>query len=173
MRYFSALFVIFFLVPSFSFAASSDIGPHVGKKAPAFELNDLTGKKHSLSGYAGKAVLLNFWASWCGPCKAEMPSLNALYGEFKDSGLVVVAVSIDSSEEPVKSFISEKGLTFPVLMDPEKEVYFDDYAIFALPTSFLIDADGVIREKFMGEIQWDAPAVKQRVARTLPAGGKR
>lgn len=102
-----------------------------------------------------------------------MPSLNALHGEFKDSGLVVLAVSIDSSEEPVKSFISEKRLTVPVLMDPEKEVCFDDYAVFALPTTFQIDADGVIREKFMGEIQWDSPAVRQRITRYLPPGGKR
>jgi peroxiredoxin len=172
MRILSAFLVALLLVPSFAVASSSDVGPNIGKKAPSFELNSLDGKKVGLSDYSGKVVLLNFWASWCGPCKAEMPSLNALYTELKDRDFVVLAVSIDSSEGPVRSFRTEKGLAFPILMDPEKEVYFDDYAVFALPTSFLIDADGVVREKFMGEIQWDAPAVKQRIIRHLP-GGKR
>lgn len=169
---YSAL-TIFFLAFCFSAAHSADIGPHVGKRAPLFELNTTENKKVKLSDYTGKVVILNFWASWCGPCKAEMPSLNRLYQDFKDKGLVVLAVSIDRSAEAVASLKSEEGLTFSILMDPEKEVYFDDYAVVALPTTFLIDADGIIREKFMGEIKWDEPAVRQRIAAYLPAGKKR
>lgn len=165
--------LIFLLSWPFYAAHSTDIGPHVGKRAPVFELATTDNKKVKLTDYAGKAVILNFWASWCGPCRAEMPSLNRLYEDLKDKGLIVLAVSIDRSLEATTSLKSEKGLTFTILMDPEKEVYFDDYAVVALPTTFLIDAEGIIREKFIGEIKWDDPAVRQRIAAYLPSGKKR
>lgn len=167
-----SVMLIFLISCSFHAAHSADIGPHVGKRAPVFELATTDNKKVKLTDYAGKVVILNFWASWCGPCRAEMPSLNRLYEDFKDKGLVVLAVSIDRSVEAVLSLKSEKGLTFTILMDPEKEVYFDDYAVLALPTTFLIDTDGIIREKFIGEIKWDEPAVRRRIAAYLP-GKKR
>ncbi len=135
--------------------------------APLFALSDINGKKVSLSDFKGKVVLLNFWASFCGPCKAEMPSLNRLYTALKNDGFVVLAISIDPSEKPVRSFVSEKGLAFPVLMDPEKEAYFDLYAVFALPTSFLIDRNGIIVEKIMGDREWDSPEIKDKVLRVL------
>ncbi len=135
--------------------------------APAFTLPDINEKKVSLSDFKGKVVLLNFWATWCGPCRAEMPSLNRLYAAFKNDGFVALAVSIDPSEKPVKSFVSEKGLAFPVLMDPEKEAYFDLYAVFALPTSYLIDRNGIIVEKIMGDREWDSPDMKNRISSLL------
>ncbi len=137
------------------------------KPAPAFTLPDINGKKVSLSDFKDKVVLLNFWATWCGPCKAEMPSLNNLSTTFKNEGFVVLAISIDPSDKPVRSFVLEKGITFPVLMDPDKEVYFDLYAIFALPTSFLIDRNGIIVEKIMGDREWDSPEMKDKVLRVL------
>lgn len=164
---------ILFLACCCSAVYSAEIGPHVGRRAPVFELDTIENKKVKLQHYAGKVVILNFWASWCGPCKAEMPSLNRLYEELKGMGLVVLAVSIDRSVESAASLKSELGLTFPVLMDPEKEVYFDEYAVVVLPTTFLIDTEGIIRGKFVGEIKWDAPEVKQRIAAYLPASKKR
>jgi len=104
--------------------------------APDFTLNDINGKKVNLSEFKGKAVLLNFWATWCGPCRAEMPSLNNLYNEYKDKDFVVLAVSVDTSEKPVKSFARELKLTFPILMDKDKAVSFDEYAVLGLPTTF-------------------------------------
>ncbi|BCB95138.1 thiol:disulfide interchange protein [Dissulfurispira thermophila] len=139
--------------------------------APDFALNDITGKKVKLSEFRGRVILLNFWATWCGPCKAEMPSLNNLYNEFKDKGFVVLAVSVDTSEKSVKSFIKDNKLSFPVLMDKNKAVSFDDYGVLGLPTTFLIDKNGGIVEKIMGEREWDSPQIKERILKLI--GGKK
>ena len=160
------LFLFFSPLPALEAAAAGNAQESLNP-APTFELPDINGKKISLSDFKGKVVLLNFWATWCDPCKAEMPSLNNLYAAFKNEGFVVLAVSIDPSEKPVKSFVSEKGVSFPVLMDPEKEVYFDQYAVFAMPTSFLIDRKGMIAEKFMGERVWDSQEIKDKVVSVL------
>ena len=139
--------------------------------APDFTLTDIAGKKTSLAEFRGKVVLLNFWATWCGPCRAEMPSLNKLYLDLRDRGFVVLAVSIDTSDKPVKSFVAEKRLAFPVLMDKDKEVSFDLYGAMGMPTSFLIDKNGVITEKIMGEMEWDSPKMKEKILKLL--GGKK
>jgi len=146
---------------------SADTGPEVGKYATSFELSDLNGKKVSLSQWKGSVVLLNFWETSCGPCRAEMPSLKKLYEDLKDRGFVVLAISIDRSEKAVKSFVAAKGLPFPVLLDSEREVFFDQYAVFGLPTSFLIDRKGIIREKILGERDWSTPEIRDRIMTLL------
>lgn len=143
------------------------ISHEIGRPAPDFELKDINGKKVKLSEFRGKVVLLNFWATWCGPCKAEMPSLNSLYGALKDKGFVILAISVDASEKPVKSFISEKNITFPVLMDKDKEVSFDQYGVIGIPITFLMDKNGVVVEKFIGETEWDSPDIKNKVLKLL------
>jgi len=152
------------LIASYVFAQTS------GTVAPGFALSDIHGKKVSLSDFRGKVVILNFWASYCGPCKAEMPSLNKLYLELKNRGLAVIAVSVDPTEAPVLSFASENKLAFPVLMDKNKEIYFDDYASIGLPTTFIINRKGIISEKIIGEQEWDSPEIKGRILNLL--GGK-
>jgi len=142
---------------------SLDMAPETGKYAPLFTLKDLDRKDVSLSSFRGKVVLLNFWATWCGPCKSEMPSLNRLYLSFKDKGFMVIGVAIDPSEKPVRSLVSEKRIGYPVLMDKDKEVYFDDYAAFGLPISFLIDRHGVITQKIIGEQDWNSSVFKATV----------
>ncbi|MFO0753626.1 MAG: TlpA disulfide reductase family protein [Thermodesulfovibrionales bacterium] len=151
-------------VPAVRPAAAA--GP--GAAAPDFTLPDAGGKKVSLAEGKGKAILLHFWATWCGPCRAEMLSLSTLYREFRDKGLLVLAVSVDTSAKPVHAFLAEQNIPFPVLLDTEREVYFDTYAVFGLPTSFLINRDGVIAERIVGETAWDSPAVKEKVRRLLP-----
>ncbi len=169
--------LMFFLIFSPLFlaqhAALAESAEESLKPAPVFTLSDINGKKVSLSDFKGKVVLLNFWATWCGPCTAEMPSLNNLYSAFKNEGFVVLAVSIDPSEGPVRSFVSEKGILFPVLMDPDKEAYFDQYAIFALPTSFLIDRKGMIVEKIIGDRAWDSPDMKNKIVDLLKQRAQR
>ena len=165
---FTLTLLLLFLSPLFAQrAAWADSEQASLKPAPAFTLSDISGKKVSLSDFKGKVILLNFWATWCGPCTAEMPSFNRLYAAFKNDGFVVLAVSIDSSEKPVQSFVSAKGITFPVLMDPDKEAYFDLYAVFALPTSFLIDRKGMVVEKILGDREWDSPDMKKKIADLL------
>lgn len=137
------------------------------KIAPDFVLKDINGKEVRLSDFRGKVVLLNFWATWCDVCINEMDSLNKAYQNMKEKGFVVVAISIDRSEKVVKEFARHKGLNFPVLMDPEKEVYFDKYAIFGLPTSFLIDKKGYIRERYIGEKDWLSNAFTERVIKLI------
>ncbi|HET6516506.1 MAG TPA: TlpA disulfide reductase family protein [Thermodesulfovibrionales bacterium] len=155
----------------FSLAAgdtsSRNVSPEVGKYAPDFELDDVNGRRATLAEFRGKVILLNFWSTSCGPCKEEMPSLNRLYAALQAEGFVVLAISIDTSESPVRSFLSAKSISFPVLMDKDKEVYFDEYAGFGLPTSFLIDKKGLIVEKFIGPREWDSSDIKERVLKLL------
>jgi peroxiredoxin len=167
-RLFTLTLFLLFLSPLLAQpAAWADDAQGSPKPAPEFSLSDINGKKVSLSDFKGKVILLNFWATWCGPCTGEMPSLNRLYASFKNDGFMVLAVSIDPSDKPVRSFVSSKGITFPVLMDPEKEAYFDLYAVFALPTSFLIDRKGMIIAKVLGDREWDSPDMKNKIADLL------
>lgn len=147
-------------------AAAEDSSAAV-KNAPAFELRDTAGTNMSLSDFKGKIILLNFWATWCSACRAEMPGLNRLHTEFNSQGFVVLAVTIDKSEKLVRKFIAEKAIKFSVLMDPEKEVSFDQYAVMALPVSFIIDRNGVIVEQFIGERDWESAEIKDKIAKLL------
>jgi peroxiredoxin len=135
----------------------------VGDAAPDFVLKDLAGKTVRLSDYRGKVVLLNFWGTFCPPCRAEMPSLNAIYQTMKDQGFVVLALSLDHSEGPVRSLVENTKLDFPVMIDVEKEVYYKKYATFALPLSYLIDKRGRIVETYYGQINWDSQEMRAKV----------
>jgi peroxiredoxin len=119
----------------------------IGKPAPDFSLPSLGGKKVSLSEYKGKAVFLNFWATWCPPCKDEMPSMEKIYREQKGRGLEILAVSIDKGSKEVEAFKKEYGLTFPILLDPDNLVA-ALYELAFVPTTYLIDRSGnvVLRE---------------------------
>ena len=120
------------------------INPNVVKtKAIDFKLKDLAGKELSLSDLKGKKVFLNFWATWCPPCKAEMPEIEKLYQETKDSNLVIVAVEIGEPLNTVKSFIDSNKYTFKVLLDPDQSVA-TQYNIASIPTSYFIDVNGNI-----------------------------
>ncbi len=158
---------LFFIVASICLILLSDGLACAGNTAPDFTLTNLEGQKVTLSSYKGKVVVLNFWGTWCEPCKAEMPSLNKLYLEHRDKGLVVFAISIDPSEQNVKSFISQKGYSIPVLIDNNKEVYFDSYGLFGLPVSVIIDRDGTIVQKVIGETAWDSRQMEEKIQKLL------
>jgi peroxiredoxin len=138
----------------------------MGKRAPEFTLKDLNDKTISLSSLKGNVVLINFWATWCPPCRAEMSSLNNLYREYKNNGLSVIAVSTDRSISSVKDFLSKKQLELPVLMDSDSKVS-RQFKVFSLPTSFLLDKNGVIVQKFLGEEEWDSPEMKKKIRELL------
>ncbi len=124
--------------------SASTEGTKVGNLAPDFQLPNLKGQVISLSGLRGKPVLLNFWASWCGPCVFEMPFLQEIHEEWSDKGLVLLAVDIGESSSQVEEFIQSQGLTLPVLLDTKEEVA-RKYNIRGIPTTFFIDKDGIIQ----------------------------
>jgi peroxiredoxin len=118
-----------------SFVKMGVVSPKNEKIAPNFILETVTGEKISLKDFKGKAVLLNFWATWCEPCKKELPSMQRIYEELRSEGVEVVAISIDrNKKERVEKYIQAYKLTFPVLLDPSQKVR-KDYFILGLPTS--------------------------------------
>lgn len=127
-----------------------DSGLTVGVKAPDFELKTLDGKTVKLSHYKGKKVMLNFWATWCPPCKAEMPDIETFYKKAGND-VVILAVNIDTSYD-VKGFVEERDLTFPILLDDDNEVS-KMYQVASIPTTYFIDQEGLISSKFMGPLQ--------------------
>lgn len=123
-------------------------------KAQDFTITDLDGNEVSLSDFRGKKVFLNFWATWCPPCKAEMPEIEKVYQETKDSDLVILAVEIGEPLDTVKTFIEDNKYNFKVLLDSDKDVA-TTYGISAIPTSFFIDEDGNIISKRVGGMTYD------------------
>ncbi|HEY8890892.1 MAG TPA: TlpA disulfide reductase family protein [Clostridium sp.] len=133
----------------------TQINPNVIKtKAIDFKLKDLDGKELSLSDLKGKNVFLNFWATWCPPCKAEMSEIERLYQETKNSDLVIVAVEIGEPLSTVKSFIDSKKYNFKILLDSDQSVA-SKYNIASIPTSYFIDVDGNIISKNIGGMNID------------------
>ena len=121
----------------------------VGGPAPPFTLNDLEGRQVNLTDYRGNVVLLNFWATWCEPCKKEMPEMQAAYDQYKDQGFVVLAINFGGKADEASSFAHHGRLTFPILLDPGVKVA-SRYGVVSLPVSFFIDQEGIIRERVFG-----------------------
>ena len=123
-----------------------------------FSLQTLTGETLSLSGLQGKVVFLNFWATWCGPCVIEMPSMEAIYKRYREKGLEILAVNFGESQAEVQAFMNNHGLSFPALLDEDGRTG-GSYGIQAIPTSFLIDRDGNVVSRLVGSIDWDTPEI--------------
>jgi cytochrome c biogenesis protein CcmG, thiol:disulfide interchange protein DsbE len=146
--------------------------------APALILHDLKGKVHRLADYRGRVVLVNFWASWCEPCRDEMPSMQALARRLRARGgpeLVILAVNYGESEARIADFLHRYPLDFPVLRDPFGQVW-QDWKPAVLPASFLIDRGGKLRYRVRGEIDWTSREVEGSVRRLLqerPPSGER
>ena len=120
----------------------------------------------SLSALKGKVVFLNFWATWCGPCRDEMPSVEILYKRFKDKGLEILAVNCQENQEDVLAFMANYGLTFPALLDEDGRVS-GAYGIQAIPTTFLINRDGRIILRLVGSINWDTEKIHAAIESLL------
>jgi len=125
--------------------------PRIGQPAPDFALPGLDGEVHRLSDFRGQVVFVNFWATWCPPCRRELPDIQATYDEKKDQGLVVLAVDYQESASLVRDYWDEQGLTLPVLLDSSGDV-FEQYRLVGLPDSFFVDRDGILREMHLGAI---------------------
>ena len=149
-----SLSLIILLVMLYPASASSQLGwgqvSLTNKTAPDFELETLEGKKAKLSDYRGKKVILNFWASWCPPCREEMPEFQRIYSENKDK-LVVVGVNLQENRENAEAFIEKLGIAFPILLDPNSQVK-DMYNVFTQPVTYFIDESGKIVDKKFGPL---------------------
>ena len=124
-------------------ALTPEVGLAVGNLAPDFSLTDLEGSEVSLSEFRGQVVLLNFWATWCAPCRVEMPSFQTYYENYRSQEFVVVGIDFNEPEETVRQFAQELGLSFPLLLDPGGEIQ-DLFNIRGYPSSVFIRPDGTI-----------------------------
>ncbi len=127
----------------------------VGDEAPDFKLQQINTNNEletiQLSDYEGKGVMLNFWATFCAPCEAEMPYMEKLYPEYKDRGIEIIAVSLDANQLVVDRFVDKHNLTFPIPHDTKSQVT-DLYKIGPIPTTYFIDPEGIIVEKIEGAL---------------------
>ena len=135
-------------------ASNSMGGLKIGSKAPDFTLKTLDGNQVQLSDYKGKKVMLNFWATWCPPCKKEMPDMEK-YSKQADEDVVILAVNIDP-ENDVQAFIEDNGITFTIPLDSQsaKQPVNDQYKVMAIPTTYFIDSEGIIRNKMVKAMQF-------------------
>jgi peroxiredoxin len=145
----------------------------VGKAAPDFSLPDLNDKTVRLSDYRGKVVFLNFWATWCKPCREEMPSMEVLYKSFERDGFVVLAVSIDrvTTKKDIPPFVNSMNLTFPVLVDSWGQTD-KRYKLMGVPETYIIDQDGILREKVIGPRDWTVLDNLKNITALLKGGVK-
>jgi len=138
-------------------------------EAPGFSLPDLTGKKIRLKDFRGKVVFLNFFATWCVPCRLEMPAMEWLYRTYRDKGLAVVAVGIRESAKTVRAFTQEMKLSFPALLDMDGSVAYT-YSVRPVPATYLIRRDGKILGRAFGAREWDSSEARQYFAQLLTDG---
>jgi peroxiredoxin len=164
MRFAAALCALWCAAPSH---AAGDLRSWGGGPTPALELNDIAGRSHRLADYRGQVVLLNFWATWCTPCREEMPSMVQLKKTLAGRAFVVLAVNVDEPESRVRNFLAQLPLDFPVLMDPGKAAT-AAWKVRILPASFLIARDGRVRYAVTGELDWANEHVVRRVSEMLP-----
>jgi peroxiredoxin len=139
-----------------------------GQPAPAFTLGTLDGGRASLADHRDKLVVLNFWATWCGPCALEMPSLEALWRRYRERGLVVVAVSVDrgSPRGLLEPYVRNLKLTFPILLDPDSKTS-DRWRVTALPATFLVRPGGEATGMAVGAREWDSAEMRALVEHLL------
>lgn len=125
--------------------------PHTGFKAPLLDLEDLAGAQVRLSDFEGQVVLLNFWASWCGPCCREMPAFEGLYRRYQDKGLVVLGINTTYQDNltDIARVVAEFDITFPILLDKTAQTA-QRYQLYATPTTLLIDQQGVVQQVWVG-----------------------
>ncbi len=147
-----SLYVIFFV--NTRSGPRINVGSEIPVAAQDFELPTLNGDYVRLSNYRGKVVFLNIWATWCPPCREEMPSMESLYRRLKGRDFEMIAVSIDrEGGKVVRPFAAKYGLTFPVLLDPDNKTH-RLYGLTGIPETFIIDKNGMIMKKIIGAQNW-------------------
>jgi len=140
-----------------------------GFPAPDFKLNDLWGRPYRLADFRGKVVFLNLWATWCPPCRMEMPAMEQLHQRLKGKDFVMLAVSEDDEgAATVRSFVEKMGITFPVLLDPTGTLP-PRYGVTGYPETFIIDRDGHVIQHTIGPDDWESERIYRYFAKLLDA----
>jgi peroxiredoxin len=140
----------------------------VGQQAPDFVAQDAHGTTFTLQDYRGRPVLLNFWATWCAPCRLELPELQAMYEAHKEKGLVILAVNQDEAgqKDVVRAYVATQGFTFPALLDPQGSVA-ADYQVILLPSTIFIDVNGAVVATHFGPLT--RPQIERYLAMIMPS----
>jgi peroxiredoxin len=133
--------------------ATRDRSVNAGDMAPDFSVTTEDGKTLTRSNFGGKVLILNFWASWCPPCREETPSMELLHRRLKDQGVVLLAISVDKSADKYRNFLKRFNVTFPTAHDPAMSIS-DSYATYRYPESYIIGRDGRVIEKIVGRKNW-------------------
>ena len=144
--------------------SDADTAIQVGEQAPDFELESLEGQLVRLSALQGKPVVINFWATWCTPCRKEMPHFERVYDEYREMGLEFYAINVGESKVAVSDFMERLGVDLPVLIDAEETAQ-TDYKILPLPATFFIDREGMIRGVY--QFQMSQQQIEAEVQRLL------
>jgi len=144
-------------------AAAQELKPAPATRAPALELADLEGRTHKLADYRGKVVLVNFWATWCEPCREEMPSIERLRASLAGRPFAVLAVNLAEPESRIRKFLDAMPLGFAVLLDRDAKVA-RAWQAKMLPATYIVGPDGVIRFQHRGELDWSKPEVRRQIA---------
>ncbi len=142
----------------------------VGSPAPDFVLKGLDGTEYRLSDLRGKVVFVNLWATWCPPCRQELPTMVRFYQEYRERGVEILAVSEDRDVGAVRRAVLRYGIPFPVLMDENQKVY-RLYRATGVPETHLIDPSGILRQSVIGAFDWTSPEVRRAVEAMLPRAG--
>lgn len=178
--------MLLFLLLTFSLSAQEDIDLNKAEElfynagfgvlkettaAPDFTIETLQGDRVSLSDYRGQVVLLNLWATWCPPCREEMPSMQTLYNQLKGRGFSILAVAAPTPPretfEKIKNYIAENEYTFPVLIDSEYKVN-GTYGTGSIPTSWIVDTEGNLVARLVGATDWESDSIMEALEELLP-----
>ena len=163
---FSILFFPVFVLLLAGNAHAQTLKPWTGGATPPLALRDLDGREHRLADYRGKVVVVNFWATWCEPCREEMPSMQRLRAALADRSFEVLAVNLAESETRIRRFLEETPLGFPILLDRDSRVA-KAWRARVLPVSYVIGPEGQIRYSVIGELDWGGENVRRAIAALL------
>jgi peroxiredoxin len=132
----------------------------LGKLAPDFELQDTTGKTWKLSALKGQIVFVNFWATWCPPCREEMPSMQELYKSMPNDKFKMLSILSNDDPTVASNFAAKGGFDFPILIDPDSQIA-QDYGLTGVPETYIVDKQGILRQKYLGPRLWSSPEAKK------------
>lgn len=163
----SALAVMLMLATTVTAGGLEKLRAWTGGATPPLSLTGLDGKQHALTDYRGKVVVINFWATWCGPCVKEMPSLQNLARSFKGEGFALITINFGEDKKRIESFLKKNDLKLEVWIDSDMSAS-KDWVKKGLPTTYVIDSEQRIRYQVLGDLEWDSAEVKALMRDLLP-----